>query len=500
MSSVPKVQPYRIYKTTAFRLAVLYLLAFASLIVVVFGYILYETRVIFEVQFRENLTEEVRDLSRQYRRGGLLLLRNTINRRSRLPGANVYLLLGPDRQILAGNLTDIPQSLPLKNGLHRFSYAQGHRPQSLNPPASRSGMPLRRWLERDGVTPPPPHRAMFDQSGEAVGRIFQLQGGYTLLVGRDIASGLTFRSILVRAFLVSGFLLIVLAGVGWWMIRSRILKPLESFTRTSQQIMQGDLSQRLSPTRRGDEFDHLASQLNAMLARIEELMQGLKEVSDNIAHDLKTPLTRMHGRLEAALRRDPEQDEDRHVLEDTLCEAHDIIKTFDALLLIARVEAGSRKQARETITLNESVQDIAELYEPVAEDQGLLLKTNLPEQPVVMQANKELISQALANLLDNALKYSFPTHQPDIILALSSDEDGIRLSVADHGPGIAEKDRERVTRRFVRLDQSRSSEGSGLGLSLVSAIARFHGGILLLEDHNPGLKAVLYFPYPDIKS
>jgi signal transduction histidine kinase len=282
-------------------------------------------------------------------------------------------------------------------------------------------------------------------------------------------------------------------------------------TGTAQTIMRGDLTGRLPIAGTGDELDRLAENVNAMLERIEALMRGLKEVSDNIAHDLKTPLTRLRNRCEEALRNPSGESGYRAALESTIAESDDLIRTFDALLMIARAESG---QARDNMTEFDAAQiarDVGELYEPLAEEKGLELKVEAPTAAPV-RGNRELVSQALANLIDNAIKYAAPNGKTDavpngaasnggangapaeIVVAAGNEGERIALSVADHGPGIPEADRGRVVERFVRLEQSRSAPGSGLGLSLASAVARLHGGELKLEDNRPGLRSIIALP------
>jgi signal transduction histidine kinase len=266
--------------------------------------------------------------------------------------------------------------------------------------------------------------------------------------------------------------------------------------------MAGDLSGRLPVGRSGDELDRLAGNLNAMLERIEALMMGLKEVSDNIAHDLKTPLTRLRNRAEEALAKSATEAEYRAALERTIEESDGLIRTFNALLMIARAESGQARGNMDNFDAAEVANGIHELYEPLAEDGGMSLQVKTA--PVPVHGNRELISQALANLVENAIKYGKPAQQPQgavvsmdakqILIEARREGSQVLLSVTDHGPGIPEGDRKHAVERFVRLEASRTQPGSGLGLSLAAAVATLHGGELRLSDADPGLIATLAIP------
>jgi signal transduction histidine kinase len=295
-------------------------------------------------------------------------------------------------------------------------------------------------------------------------------------------------------------LIVVVLGLGGGIfVARRVLRRIDAMTGTTQRIMAGDLSGRLPVGRSGDELDRLAENLNAMLERIEALMMGLKEVSDNIAHDLKTPLTRLRNRCEAALRNARTDADYRAALDSTIEESEELIRTFDALLMIARAESGEAREGMSEFDAAEVAHDVSELYEPLADDKGLALRVEATPAPV--KGNRELVSQALANLVDNAIKYAAETKQEgsngavsEILVTAGAEGDRIKLAVRDGGPGIPESDRAHVVERFVRLEQSRTKPGSGLGLSLAAAVARLHGGELKLEDNAPGLKAILDLP------
>jgi signal transduction histidine kinase len=297
----------------------------------------------------------------------------------------------------------------------------------------------------------------------------------------------------------------VLGIGGGIFVARRVLRRIDAMTGTAQRIMAGDLSGRLPVGRSGDELDRLAENLNAMLERIEALMMGLKEVSDNIAHDLKTPLTRLRNRAEEALASSGSEAEYRAALERTIEESDGLIRTFNALLMIARAESGQARGNMDDFDAADVANGIHELYEPLAEDDGMTLRVKTAPG-VRLHGNRELISQALANLVENAIKYGkpAPAAQPlgaaaaagskEILIEARREGDQVLLSVSDHGPGIPEGDRKHAVERFVRLETSRTQPGSGLGLSLASAVATLHGGELRLGDFHPGLVATLAIP------
>ena len=299
----------------------------------------------------------------------------------------------------------------------------------------------------------------------ALVRVFELPGGFRLLVGRDLEERERLYRIVLAAGRWSVAIVLVLGLAGGLFVSRRVLRRVDAMTETTRTIMEGDLGERLPVAGTGDEIDRLAENLNQMLERIESLMRGLKEVSDNIAHDLKTPLTRLRNRAEQALRTAKTDDEYRAALEATIDESEALITTFNALLMIARAESGQARENMVDFDAAEIVHDIGELYEPLAEEKGITLKVEA-EAPAPVKGSRELVSQALANLIDNAIKYAEPTGAEgtpaEIVVSAADTGERILLTVADRGPGIPEADRSRVVERFVRLEQSRSQPGSGL--------------------------------------
>lgn len=453
----------RLVRTTAFKLLAAYLAVFAIFAVSVIGYTAWHTRELIQNQVADDLDREVRYLADQYRAGGIQRLVYVIDRRSRRPGSAIYMLANFQGEILATNVADLSLGLLNDAGTRFTAYSRTD-----DSGASRSHV--------------------------AFVQVFMLPGGYRLLVGRDIEERDTLRDLVARPAQGAVLLIVVLGLAGGVFVTRRVLKRIDAMTATTETIMAGDLSGRLAVAGTGDEFDRLAHSLNAMLERIEALMLGLKEVSDNIAHDLKTPLTRLRNRAEEALRTAHTEEEWRAALETTIEESDGLIRTFNALLMIARAEAGQARDNMADVDLADLAENVSELYEPLADEQGLDLTVTLA--PVTVHGVRELLAQALSNLVDNAIKYGRP---PDgargrIIVSVTRDGADALLKVADSGAGISAADRERVVERFVRLEASRTPPGSGLGLSLVSAVARLHGGELSFADNGPGLAATLRLP------
>lgn len=468
----------KLIRTTAFRLTLAYLLLFALFATSLLGYFAWNTRRLINEQIMTSVNAEVGEISNVYARRGLLGLSRTIGNRALRPGANLYLVTAPNGQSVGGNIESLAPGVMASTGWSETSY--------------------RRLEDQDTAD----HRALVN--------VTELSNGFRLLIGRDLEERRRLLGIVAKAAQWSVLIVIALGLGGGIFVARRVLRRIDAMTGTTQRIMAGDLSGRLPVGRSGDELDRLAENLNAMLERIEALMVGLKEVSDNIAHDLKTPLTRLRNRAEEALAKAGNEADYRAALERTLEESDGLIRTFNALLMIARAESGQARGNMDDFDAAAVAQGIHELYEPLAEDNGLTLHVATEQAP--LHGNRELISQALANLVENAIKYGRPASalQPlgaaaisaeasaskakDILIEARRDGDRVLLSVTDRGPGIPEADRDHAVERFVRLEASRTQPGSGLGLSLASAVATLHGGALKLSDAQPGLRATLAIP------
>jgi signal transduction histidine kinase len=464
----------KLIRTTAFRLTLAYLFLFALFAASLLGYFAWNTRRMITEQITTTVNAESGVISDIFGRRGLHGLVSTIENRALRPGANLYLVTTPEGRAIAGNVGSLSPGVMATSGWSETAY--------------------RRLDEQDNTD----HRALV--------HITELDNGFRLLIGRDLEERRRLFGIVAKAAQWSVLVVIVLGLGGGIFVARRVLRRIDAMTGTTQRIMAGDLSGRLPVGRSGDELDRLAENLNAMLERIEALMMGLKEVSDNIAHDLKTPLTRLRNRAEEALAKSGSEADYRCALERTIEESDGLIRTFNALLMIARAESGQARGNMDDFDGADVANGIQELYEPLAEDDGMTLRVKTESTP--LHGNRELISQALANLVENAIKYGkpLPAVQPlsansaaaanskEILIEARRDGDQVLLSVTDHGPGIPASDRKHAVERFVRLEASRTQPGSGLGLSLASAVATLHGGELRLDDAHPGLSATLAIP------
>ena len=453
----------RLLRSTTLKLtlAILALSAIGSGIVL--GIVAWQVTKLVDEETVQTIRAEAGALAEQYELGGLRRLGAAIVARSREPGPTLYLLTDPAGEPLAGNISELPPHALERSGVVSTTYKS-------SADSSRVRMALM--------------------------EIFPIAGGFHLLVGHDLGDRARIGGVLVRALAVSLIFLAGLAALCSLFVARRVLRRIDAMNRSAHAIMAGDLAKRLPVSGSDDELDRLAIGLNEMLNRIADLMTGLREVSDNIAHDLRTPLTRLRNHAEEALRLDREKPEYRAAIERTIEESDSLIRVFDALLMIARAEAGADRAGMASFDVGAVVAGVAELYEPVAEEKGFAL--NLSAAPgLEIMGNRELVGQAVANLIDNALKYGAGAGEGSVnAIDVTARREGgdIMIEIADHGPGVAEEDRQRVFDRFVRLEGSRSRPGSGLGLSLAAAAARMHKGSVRLEDNAPGLRVIVSLP------
>ncbi len=454
----------RLLRTQAFRIVLVYVLLFAVSVSALLFFTYWNTRRTLDAQTDQIIEAEITGLSEQYQRLGLRGLAESVMSRSLHNGQALYLLTDAAHRPIAGNLDTWPAITINPGDFVEFDYER-----------RVNGVP---------------------ETRRARGRLFTLAGDFYLLVAQDVHD----RDLTQRMFTTTlpwtVALILVFGLLGGALMSRNMLRRLDSINRTSGEIMAGNMTRRVPVSGAHDEFDLLAENLNRMLDRIERLMKGLREVTDSVAHDLRTPLTRLRQRLEQSQARLSAMGSDTGEIERAIADTDQLIGTFNALLLIAETDAGTARGAMSPLDLVSVAGDVSELYEPLAEEKNVALTLVTANVPMI-EGVRSLVAQALANLVDNAIKYTPPGGR--VMISISQSFAGVDLTVADSGPGIPAHERSRVVERFVRLEASRNSPGTGLGLSLVAAVAHFHNAQLLLEDNAPGLKAILRFPRPALR-
>jgi len=438
---------------------------FALLYAVVFGVssftlafsLWYSTVGLLQRQVQDAIRADGTALTADYMRGGLDDLVTALHDRlsENVDGDRVYLLLNPQGARLAGNLDVMPAGI--------------------NAMESWFELPVRRQGE----------------TSSALLRAYRLDDGSELLVGRDVRARTELRDVLSDGLLWAMIIMFGLGLGGAILIRSLFRRMMQDISATTRAIARGDLTRRVPKTGDGDEFDELAGIINDMLDRITRLMDGVRQVSNAIAHDLRTPITRARTRLEDASLHAKTSDDLQLAIERATLDLDGIVGVFEALLRIAEIEAGSRRAAFAGIDLSHVLHDLDELYRVVAEERGLYIETSIARF-LPLLGDRDLVQQAVANLLDNALKFAPAGTVISFIARLEGSD--VEITIADRGPGITAKDRTRATERFFRAESARNTSGSGLGLALVSAVAQLHNGTLRLEDNFPGLRAVIAMP------
>jgi len=454
----------RLVRTHAFRLAGLYFLVFAMSVLGVLFFVYWTSADFVERQTETALDAEITGLAEQYAQRGLSGLVQIVAARSAGDRGDgmLYLVTNRDGRPLAGNISGWPAGVTVRSG----------------------SLPFQIEVTVKGQTETHPAR----------GALFTIPDGYRLLVGRDISDATAFRDRIKATLLWSGLVALGIGLAGGTVMSRNMLRRVEQVNRTAERIVAGHLSDRVPRRGTNDEFDQLAGNLNRMLDQIERLMSGMREVTDNVAHDLKTPLARLRARLELALLGPDDLRARTDAIRAAIDEADRLLATFNALLGIAAAEAGTGERADEPLDLGEIARAVIELYEPLAEEKGFTLRLDNTARTMI-RGDRHLLSQAVANLLDNALKYGVPKEgRGDIAIAVRQSDGHAEIEITDRGPGIPEGDRETVFDRFVRLEPSRSTPGNGLGLSLVRAVARRHAANVTLGDNHPGLSVRIEFP------
>ncbi len=449
----------RLFRSLVFRHTLFYVGIFILSEIVVFGVLYWSTLRVYEQRANDAIHAEARAIEQQFIGLSVTEMAKIITRRCNdEPGEyDQYILTTRNYVYIAGNVLEWPRGLSDRSPLVEVA------------------------LGRDANGEPELHRV----------QTLTLPSGHHVLVGRNLTELAKIRGLIAQALLRT-LALTLLLGIGGGFAVSRIVTSrLDRINTSSEAILQGDITRRMPLVGTGDELDVLSENLNRMLDRIEALMQGMRDVTDDIAHDMLKPISRMRSRIELALMGPRDAEDYREILVRTIEETDEVLTLFNALLTIATTESGTPRDHFEELDLEKVAKSAVEIYEPLAEDAGLTLVLRA-DQPVKLSGNPHLITQALANLLDNAIKYA--PGSGSVSVEASSDGSVAVLSVADSGPGIPGSFRDRALDRFSRADESRTTAGSGLGLSLVRAVAQLHGGTVALDDNDPGLRVTLALP------
>src|SRR5256886_4245122 len=447
-------------RSSTFKWALIWITIFGAVVIALFSHVYWSTATYVHSRSDRAITAEHAILRKVYDdtgRGGLIA---AIGDRIARFESGVYLLADPSFAPLAGNLKMWPSTLKGSKGWQDFT-AREWQPDAANPPVLR---------------------ATFDT----------LPDGDHLLVGKEINDLDEFAKTIEMALLWSVLLIFVLAGVASVPVRRRTVGRIEAINTISRAIMQTGLGKRIPLRGTRDEWDQLAENLNSMLGRIEALMAEVKQVSDNVAHDLRTPLTRMRGRLEKANARQRNGDYDQSLIDDTMADLDAVLRMFSSLTRISQIEAGDQTSAFRTVNLSEIASEVVELFDAAAEEKHAHLDA-VVDQRVLVTGDRDLLFDAVANLVDNALKYGREAGRVTVEVTQNG---GAAHSHDDDGPGIPEDECQHVFKRFYRLERGRRTPGNGLGLSLVAAVARLHGARIEMMDNRPGLKCRPWFRLP----
>jgi signal transduction histidine kinase len=446
-----------LFRSAGFRFGAIYALLLAASAVAMAIFLWWATAGLLDRETQAAIYADAKDLSARWTEGGLPALTSTIEDRlaQNVDDDAVYLLVDPMMHHVAGNLATWPSGV------------------------TEADSPYELLLQRAGML------------SMAHVRRYDLPNGYHLLIGRDVRLRAQLRNLLTDALMWAMLVALVVASIGALIVRNLFRRMLSNISATATAIAGGDLARRVRLSGRGDEFDQLADVINNMLDRIGRLMDGVRQVSNAIAHDLRTPITRARTRLEDAALHAETPEDLRAAVERATADLDGIVAVFQALLRIAQIESGSRRSAFAAFDVVPLLAEVVDLYEAVAEERSISLRVDAPPH-VTVYGDRALVQQAIANLVDNAVKFSPPGGLVDVTVI---DGPQVTVSISDQGTGIPEADRDKATDRFFRGETARNTPGSGLGLSLVLAVAQLHEGRLRLEDAQPGLRAVLTLPH-----
>ena len=448
----------KLFASTSVRLALGYAALFAASSLVLVGFLWWQTVGYLDREIDAAVIADIRAIGDRLRDFGLPGAMEAIDERvGKVIDKNaIYLLADPVLTRLAGNLEAWPLEVGRDPGWYRVELVH------------RGDLHATRLLH------------------------VVLPGQFHLLVGRDVQDRIAVRSLIVQGLGWSAGAAFVLAVAGGLLVRRAVLRRVDSINRTATAIVRGDLSQRVPTRGSADEFDQLAQTINGLLHQIQLLIEGIRNSSNVVAHDLRTPLTELRARLEDLLRCRPPPDQAFAQVEDAVADIDRVIAIFNALLRLADIDSGVRRAGFRQVALADLAAEVFDLYGPVAEDKAATLTVEVPE-PMAVDGDPHLLAQAMGNLVDNAVKFAGPGGKITLALARRADG-GTEITVSDNGPGIPDSEKAQVTDRFYRGSAGNGAAGVGLGLSTVAAIARLHDGTLTLSDHHPGLIATLTLP------
>ena len=450
----------KLFQSSTFRLALIYMGIFGTSVLLLLVFIYWSTAGYMLRQTEATIEAEITGLAEQYDHSGLpglsKVIRDRLSRQAN--GSVIYLLADGQLKPILGNLEQWPKEVPTGQGWLSFR------------------------IERDDKK--------YDNH-QGLARVFRLRDNFHLLVGRDIHDLEEIQSLIREALFWGLLITVALALAGGTMMSRAMMRRIEIINTTCQQIMGGELSRRIPHSGGEDDFDKLVDNLNLMLDRIEDLMLGVKQVTNNIAHDLRTPLTRLQRRLDMLRESSTAGENNQELLDQAIVEADGLLLTFKALLRISEIETGSRRSEFDTIDVAQLLKDLIEFYEPLSEDRSQVLSCECSTNNTVI-GDRDLLFQAFSNLLDNAIKYTPAEGQ--VRLETKNLPECLQVIIRDSGPGVPVGMRQKIFERFFRLEESRSTPGNGLGLSLVAAIIKLHHGQIELLDNNPGLTVVVSLP------